>query len=209
MLSCSRGTLREILRELEHSGYITKKHSIGNFIHPSAFSMKGRVAQFPRFTELIQDAGMGPRVLMLDKDEDGCGEPPHRQVFQTTPDFFADTDYSVHLYFANERPAICCDCYVPRAIIFRSSDHIGQHISLFDYLNQYCNQQIEQVCVHFYIEEAGPRLSRLLAVPEGTALLMWEECYYNFCDEVICVAYNYFNIDVLPLSMLRRYEGKM
>lgn len=205
MLSCSRGMLREILRELEHAGFVTKKQGIGNFIHPSAFARLGWIAESSQFQDIILATGKRPRVEMISRDAP-CKAPPVRGRFSRRPEQFAGTDHTVHIFYADDVPAICCEYFIPREIVFRESPEASQHIRLYDYLNEYCGQKIEQKSVEFVIERTDAALAGYLQVPEGKLLLLWEETYYNYCDEVVCMAQNTFNLDVLPMSLLRQHE---
>lgn len=205
MLACSRGMLREILRELEHAGFVTKKQGIGNFIHPSAFERLGWIAESSQFQDSILATGKRPRVQMMCR-ESPCKSLPTRGRFGKKPEQFADTDYTIHIFYADDVPAICCECFIPRAIVFRESPDSSQHIRLYDYLHEYCGQKIEQKSVEFAIERADAALAGHLQVPLGKPLLLWEETYYNYCDEVVCMAQNTFNLDVLPISLLRQHE---
>ena len=205
MLSCSRGMLREILRDFELNGYITKKHSIGNFIHPSAFKMKSRIEIYSRFLDLISDAGYEASVKLLSSDP-AHTEPPRLEKFRIDRSFFDSTDYTERLYFAGERPAIFCECFIPRDIIIRDVEDLNARITLFNFLRTYCNQEIQQIHIHFSIELADERLADILDVEPGKPLLLWEEGFHNYCDELICASYNYFDLDLIPLSMLKIFQ---
>lgn len=208
MLSCSRGMLREILRDLELSGYITKKHSVGNFIHPSAFKMKSRVEIYSRFLDLISDAGYEASVKLLRSDPDHT-DPPKLDKYRIDPAFFSSTDYTERLYFASDRPAIFCECYIPQEIIIRDVENSEARITLFNFLRTYCNQEIQQIHIHFSIELCDKRLANILDVELGKPLYLWEEGFHNYCDELICASYNYFNLDLIPLSMLKIFQTPM
>ncbi|MEL7610266.1 MAG: GntR family transcriptional regulator [Bacillota bacterium] len=205
MLSCSRGMLREILRDLELNGYITKKHSIGNFIHPSSFKMKSRIEIYSRFLDLISDAGYEASVKLLYSDPEHT-QSPKLAKYRIDPAFFHSTDYTERLYLAGDHPAIFCECFVPRDIIIRDIEDQNARITLFNFLRTYCNQEIQQIHIHFSIELADERIANILDVEPGKPLYLWEEGFHNYCDELICASYNYFNLDLVPLSMLKIFQ---
>lgn len=204
MMDCSRGTIREILKELEYKGYITKKHSVGNFIHPSAFKARMRIELYASFHDLIQSGGMEPSVKVLHVSGTTMPLPEATRKRLRLPD--EGHDYTERMYHADGRPAILSKCYIPKGIMLIPAKNSETDSTLYDFLKKYCNQEIEQMQIYFFIVETDEQLSALFQVERGKPLLLWEESFYNYCDEIVAVCYNYFNLDIMQLSMLKRYQ---
>lgn len=204
MLDCSRGTIREILKELEYKGYITKKHSVGNFIHPSAFKTRMRVELYTSFHDLIQSGGYAPCVKVLHVSGTTVSIPEDtRRRLRLHDEAY---DYTERLYYADGKPAILSKCYIPKGIMLIPAKNSEGESTLYDFLKKYCNQEVEQMQIYFFIVEADEELAGLFQVEPGKPLLLWEEAFYNYCDEVVAVSYDYFNLDIMQLSMLKRYQ---
>ena len=203
MLSCSRGMLREILQELEYKGYITKKHRVGNFIHPSAFHTKMRIELYTSFHDLILSGGYEPSVKVIKYIGNTMDIPAATQErLRIQNDEGAD--YTERMYFADGQPVILSKCYIPKGIMLRQ--RCEDCSTLSDFLNRFCNQEVEQMQLHFFIEQANEELAGIFKVPQGKPLLLWEEAFYNYCDEIVAISHNYFNMDIMQLSMLKRYQ---
>lgn len=203
MLSCSKGTLREILKELEFKGYITKKQSIGNFIHPSAFQAKMRIELCTGFRDLIRSGGFEPSVKIIKHMGDTTDIPPavQERMGIQSGEGAKETE---RLYFADGQPAILSKWYIPKGIVLRDGSEEGA--TLFDLLKRFCDQEVEQIQLHFFIEQAEGEVAGFLSIEPGKPLLLWEETAYNYCDEIIAVSHNYFNQDIMQLSMFKRYQ---
>ena len=205
MLNCSRGTLREILKELEYKGFITKKHSVGNFIHPSAFETTMRIELYSSFHDLIRDGGYEPSVRVLHVSGNTTDIPEEtRERLRIKNEEGAD--YTERMYYANGKPAILSKCYIPKGIMLLPGQNSEGSSTLYDFLKKYCNQEVEQMQIYFFIVRADQELSELFAVPENKPLLLWEEAFYNYCDEIVSISHNYFNLDIMQLSTLKRYQ---
>ncbi len=206
LLDCSRGTLREILKDLEVKGYVSKKHSVGNFLHPSAFATRMRIDLITDFNDLIADGGYTPSVKLITGADDRADiQSFTRERLGLSLD--AQLEYTERVYYADDRPAIFCRNYVPRDIIIMERRAPTGDSTLFEYLKKYCSQEIEQAQVMFRIMQADAYKAKLMEVAEGAPLLLLEEAFYNYYDEVVSVSYNHFNLDVVQLSMLKRYNS--
>lgn len=205
MLNCSRGTLREILKELEYKGYITKKHSVGNFIHPSAFETTMRIELYSSFHDLITDGGYTPSVKVLHYSGDTMDIPEDtkRRLCIKNQE---GADYTERMYYADGKPAILSKCYIPKGIMLLPGQNSEGSSTLYDFLRKYCNQEVEQMQIYFFIEKADEETAALFEVPVGKPLLLWEEAFYNYYDEIVSISHNYFNLDVMQLTMLKRYQ---
>ena len=205
MLSCSRGMLREILQELEYKGYITKKHRVGNFIHPSAFHTKMRIELYTSFHDLILSGGYEPSVKVIKYIGNTMDIPAATQE-RLRMQNDEGADYTERVYFADGKPAILSKCFIPKGIMLRQGYNSEDGSTLFDFLKRFCNQEVEQMQLHFFIEQAAGELTEIFRVPQGKPLLLWEEAFYNYCNEIVAISYSYFNMDIMQLSMLKRYQ---
>jgi len=206
MLSCSRSMLREILAELEQKGFVTKRHSVGNFVHPRAFSATMRPDIYPRFVDLIARAGYKPSIVVVEHSDDTSFLTDDVRK-QLELDKTEGVNYTERLYYADSVPAILCRCYIPSRLILRSDAPVSRGDRLLgNYFRTYCDQEIAQLQKQYLIEQADERMARLMDVPVGKPLQVWWESYYNCHDEMICLCVVYHNLDVMKLVTFNRYQ---
>lgn len=203
ILDASRGTIREILRELERQGFINKRHSIGNFILPSAFTTKMRIDLFSDFKDLIIDGGYIPEIINI---------PVNKQEQIISVETLAvfsvqkaeDLIIIKRLYKADGRPAILSRFYLPCRIISKPIDSARTLGSLYSFFEAYTRQVIDHSALSFGIRILTPEEAGYMGLPAQKPLLFWNQIFYNFYDEVICNAHTFFDLDVVPLTMIRK-----
>ena len=206
-LGVSRGTIREVMQTLAREGIISKKHGLGNFVHRSAIDTKMRIDTIQDFRQMIESGGYAARMEKIGNSEEVLIDDA----------FFAKTAELLHvrgkdelitlqsLYYADETPAIYSQVFVPRDIIFEDPDKETKK-TLFEFLEEFCNQTVEQTIIKFAPHCASGIPAELLNLEENSPFILWEEYYYNIFDEVICVALTHFHPDFMEFTMLRKAE---
>ncbi len=206
-LGVSRGTVREVMQTLAREGIISKKHGLGNFVHRSAIESKMRIDTIQDFIQMIENGGYEARMEKIGSS----------QEVLIDENFFAKTAPLMHienkedlitlqsLYYADQRPAIYSQVFVPKDIILDDPDKETKK-TLFEFLEEFCNQTIEQTIIKFAPKSADEEVADMLQMKEGVPFILWEEYYYNIYDEVICVALTHFHPDFMEFTMLRKAE---
>lgn len=206
-LGVSRGTIREVMQTLAKEGIISKKHGLGNFVHRSAIDTKMRIDTIQDFMQMIESGGYEARMEKIGNSSD----------IVIKDDFFEKTADLLHidskedlitlqsLYYANEIPAIYSQVFVPKDIIFEDPDKEIKK-TLFQFLDEFCNQTVEQTIIKFAPHSARGITAEMLKLEENSPFILWEEYYYNIYDEVICVALTHFHPNFMEFTMLRKAE---
>lgn len=205
-LDVSRGTIREVLRALDRAGIISKKHGFGNFVHASALQAKMRIDQIEEFYALIEDGGYKASITIEEQaarlilPDDTIRKQLQLEENELT--VFFDC-----LYHANDNPAIYCEIFLPRRIFFEQPAGKPVVRSIFEFLRTNCKQEVEHTLIWFVPVLADAKLAELLKLPPQSPLIVWEELYYNFFDEVICSSKSYFSPQIMKFCMLRKLDG--
>ena len=120
VLDASRGTVREVLRSLARQGVISKKHGIGNFVHPRTLNMRMRMDEISNFIHLIEDGGY-EATLIKDQDPFEYSLPPEgpadglENYLEKNLQYFCFT----RIYLADQRPAVYTQLYIPKHLFLR------------------------------------------------------------------------------------------
>ncbi len=204
-LGVCRSALREIMRDMEREGYISKKQGLGNFVHQSALNKKMRIDLLNDFHSLLKEAGFDYESNELEASE---RDKENIELLKREFPYEKIDDFYLHgrMYFIEGIPAIYSMLYIPKCIMLKE---VGTHESLnikgvFDYMELCCNQNIEQMIIDFDVLPADKHFASKLSVTEGYPLMQWYEVYYNFFDEAVCASISYFNPSKIKFSMLRK-----
>ena len=206
-LGVSRGTIREAMQTLAREGIISKRHGLGNFVHRSAIESKMRIDAIQDFYDMIESGGDTSRFEKVGKSSEVLIDD----------EFFLKTKHLLHIeskedlitlqsiYYADESPAIYSQVFVPKDIILEDPEKEVKR-TLIQFLEEFCNQIVEQTIIRFFPKSATGRAATMLKLEENSPFIQWEEYYYNIFDEVICVALTYFHPRYMEFSMLRKAE---
>ncbi len=207
-LGVSRGTIREVMQTLAREGIISKKHGLGNFVHRSAIQSKMRIDTIQDFLQMIENGGYEARMEKIGSSQEVIIDD----------DFFQKTAPLLHLgskedlvtlqsiYYADDHPAIYSQVFIPKDIIFDDPDKTIKR-TLFQFLEEFCNQTVEQTIIKFSPTGAKGIVCSMLRLEQNAPIILWEEYYYNIFDEVICVALTHFHPRYMEFTMLRKAEA--
>ncbi|QRN85239.1 GntR family transcriptional regulator [Clostridia bacterium] len=206
-LGVSRGTIREVMQTLAREGIISKKHGLGNFVHKSAIETKMRIDTIQDFVKMIESGGYEARMEKIGSSKDVLIEDEFFEKASSNLNIENKEDLInlQSLYYADAKPAIFTQVYIPKDIILDDPDKEIKE-SLFKFLDAFCNQTIEQTIIKFEPRLASGIAAEMLEMKHNEPLIMWEEYYYNIYDEVVCVALAHFHPEFMKFTMLRKAE---
>lgn len=205
LLDASRGTVREVLRSLTRKGVITKKHGIGNFVHPRTLSMKMRMDEISNFLHLIEDGGY-EATMIKDRDPFEYSLPQESSAGCLEMYLEKDLQYLCfnRIYLADLQPAIYAQMYIPKHLFSHPSLGDVRYLSLFDFIKKHLGQDLEQAMIWITPEVANDEIAEKLNISPGTAVLVWDELFCNYKDEIIGYSKTHFNPFIMKVSMLRK-----
>jgi GntR family transcriptional regulator len=205
LLDASRGTVREVLRSLARKGVISKKHGIGNFVHPRTLNMKMRFDEITDFIHLIEDGGY-EASLVKDRDPADYYLPQDGSAGSFEKFLDKDLEYLcfTRIYLADGKPCVYCQLFFPKHLLTRPPFSAVTHDNLIDFVKSHFDQDIEQAMVWINPETASQEIAEKFDLAPGTAVLAWDELFCNYKDEIIGYSKTHFNPDIMNVCMLKK-----
>jgi GntR family transcriptional regulator len=201
-LGVSRTTIRDALSRLELEGTIFRKQGAGTFVNRASLQIKTRLEEIWGYEAMLQDHGYTPSTQILGVEEQAAGG-------QVAADLGLAPEEPIlvvkKLFLADNQPVIFTLNHIPVELIKSGYPQEAFHQPIFQFLANYCQQQLS-----YYLSEIVPLLApdwlaNLLHLPQApTPLLSFEEIGYNQDHQPILRAASYFRDDLLRLRLMRR-----
>jgi GntR family transcriptional regulator len=200
ILDASRNTVREALMYLERGGVITKRQGSGNFFHRSVLDVRAHVDTAISFAEVISRKGLEPSATPLSVIDHRTDSAMAQNLLLPNNTVFQVLERS---YLANGQLAVYCLNFVPRDAISnpKSDAYLG---SIFAFLKECCGQDLCHTIEEISTKSATAQIASVLHVPEGHAVMVWEETHYNVSDQAVAVTMAYMNSDLTRLVLLHK-----
>ena len=190
-LGVSRTTIREALASLSREGIISKRHGIGNLIHPSTLNSRMRIDRYQDFVAILEDAGHQVEVQRLS--------------YQWQPD---EKNLFIELcYLADGEHAIAVEVFIPKEQLKKDpTDDTSLYNTLPEFLNQYAVEPVSHSICLFRPVVADKESAKRLHISAGSPILEWEESFYSVFDTLLAETLIFFNPSVVSFSLLRKWE---
>lgn len=203
-LNVSRNTIRDALSRLEMEGVIFRRQGAGTFINHTLTMVKTRLEEIVPYETLIREHGFTPSIQITGVDE----KPVDPQVIASLDLTPEDTVLTIQkLFLADAEPVIFNITYLPTKLIKRPYTPEDFRIPIFQFLSQFCQQELA-----YYLSEIVPLtapawlVDRLALGQPNIALLSFKELGHNSNHEPLIKATSYFRDDLLRLRLIRRYR---
>lgn len=201
-IGVSLSTVREALLMLTREGVITKKHGLGNFVHRSALQAKMRVDLVTDFIELLEGSGYEVRLVQsgfrMEEADALIAQRLHleerEELLTYTRSFYAGEELAIHSL--NRIPS--------RLLVKTTSDAIVER-TIYDFVWKYCQEDLAHSILEFVPHIAEENEQRLFDLPKSTAMIVWEEIFYNLQDQPVCFNHVFFNPNIVKMKMLRKW----
>ena len=203
LFGISRVKLRDSLAALQSNGYIIRKKGSGTRINKYILAERARLDIDVYFEELVASSGFKPSTLVrnitaLHQVPDGV-----RSRLEMSD---KGTVYKIEkTIFADGVPAIFLTDYVPYKYYNRDEIDVALLAkSTFWFVQNYCDELLDNLIVHIAAINAEGRLAKELALPEGSAILQLSSICYNQSLAPIMYSVECYNTALLPLSFQKR-----
>ncbi|HBT47583.1 MAG TPA: hypothetical protein DEA73_06860 [Peptococcaceae bacterium] len=202
-LGISRATIREALMILAREGVVSKKHGVGNFVHPSALENRMRIDLISDIARLLKASGYQVAVAHRNFREE---EPPPyvAEKLRLAPE---ETRLYVfdRLYLADGRTAVFITIRIPRFHVVTDIKDLPAGLTIVDVLKGCCNAEVSHSILTFQPLLADDRLVEIFELPEARPLISWEELFFDLYDQRLCYNTIIFHPRIVQLSMLRKW----
>ncbi len=204
-LGVSRLTLREAMGYLETDGFIQRRRGVGTFVmEPSGARFGGGLERLETMRSLAEIAGLeaetvAREVMLVSATAELAS---HLEVPEGSELIRVQTIQAI-----NDRRIACFDAFCSLSLVDYEVISHGTG-SLLEYLIDEGAHVPYQTHSRIYAVNADSRLSRILGVAEGTAVLHLRETYFLPNRKPIVIAYNHFITDSFNFYINRRVPGR-
>jgi DNA-binding GntR family transcriptional regulator len=169
--SVSRATVREALQSLENEGVVRRVHGSGTFVNQVQPRVSGALDVDLGVTEAVQAANQRLGVQVLRAETTAA---PREIAEQLALPPVGRILLIERIILANDRPAALAVDAIPSRIAQTATTGY-QDGSVYRHLERDCGVVLVGGVAHVSAVEADARMSRLLKVDEGDALLRMEQ----------------------------------
>lgn len=177
----SRTTVRLALQELEHMGFIYKKHGKGTFVSSISDSILNLSGAYS-FTEQMKSLGKVPETKILDFNIIKANK-----YFSENLDIHQGTQLIKikRLRLADGKPMMVERTYLPYKKFNTLTKKMLEEKPMYDIFSDTYKEIVKYAEEEFYASIVGANDSLLIEVPEGAATLNLVRKTYNVTNEVI------------------------
>ncbi len=118
--------------------------------------------------------------------------------FRTLLEFYERT------IFADGKPAVHCDNWLPAKLFQKVPENFETPLSLFDIFWLYFGKEMAYGHMRFLPYLTTELEEKQIGVPVGSTIIIMVELYYSIEDIPMAYSYNKFNHDYVQISMLSR-----
>ncbi|MGI9951468.1 GntR family transcriptional regulator [Moorellaceae bacterium AZ2] len=202
-LGISRATIREALMILAREGVVSKKHGVGNFVHPSALENRMRIDLISDIARLLKASGYEVAVEHRNFREEEL-IPDIAEKLRLVPGETRLYTFN-RLYLADGRVAVFITIRIPRTHVVKDIRELPAGPTIVDVLKACCNAELSHSILTFQPLLADARLVDIFDLPEIRPLISWEELFFDLYDRRICFNTIVFHPRIVQLSMLRKW----
>ncbi|OHD79638.1 MAG: hypothetical protein A3J97_11500 [Spirochaetes bacterium RIFOXYC1_FULL_54_7] len=200
-LGMSRETIRKAMTTLIQEGIITRRHGKGNYGHPSLTNLNMRIDLNSDFRRILTSRGYTVRSFR----SGGVVATPSAGMIKRMPEAEGSAVVAFDLdLLADGRPAIHGSVQLLRDIVTRIPQ-AGEYVdNINEYLKDHCQTESNHTTA-WLLAENNAAMARHFSLEPGTALLCWEEIYYDITDRKMGYVKIYFNPEIMDLSLLLKF----
>jgi len=202
-MSISRTQLRDSLSQLESRGYISRRRGLGTLINRHVLALGIRADVETEFRKIITEMGMEPGIASTHIQEIFSDEAisSKLEIRSGSPVYCIG-----RLITADGREVIYCEDYLPHQHI-RRFDYTDDDLAkpVFDFLEQFCDEQVYMDITRMKPMGADERLASLLNGSVGDPLMRLDEVAYNFEGVPLIWSMEYYVADIAEHTLLRRW----
>lgn len=205
-MNVSRTAIRDALSALEQEGYISRRRGTGTIINRHVVNVAVRFDGEEEFMKIVEKSGYEPALGYLDMgmmtaDEEVAGR---LQVDVGTAVFSV-----TRVITADGIPVIYCVDYIPAAAI-RDESYTAEDLKspIFEFLSKYCGLEGAMDLTDLHAANAKGDVAERLSIPEGAAVLRFDEVWYEFGGTPILYAREFYREGMVTHTILRNRHEK-
>lgn len=203
-LGISRATIREALMILAREGVVSKKHGVGNFVHPSALENRMRIDLISDIAGLLQSSGYSVTLEHRDFREEEITADIAEKL--KLPHAAGRLYTFTRLYLADSQIAVFITIRIPKIYVVQDISQLPAAFTIVEVLQTCCHVEVSHSILTFQPLVADAGLVQAFKLPGPRPVISWEELFFDIFDRRICYNTIIFNPQIVQLSMLRKWR---
>ncbi len=180
-LGVSRNTLREAYVTLENEGVIVRRHGIGTFVAQPPI-IQDSLNEFSPFAQIIQDVGYTPRFKTLATEIIEASREVRDALHLNGS---STVRYIQRIVFADKKPVIYVEDYVPTDIDLQVSDWDDFEGNLVEVLAKNLDTSLHQIQSQIRAQSLPADISSYIELPVGTPILGVRSTIYTQDNQAV------------------------
>lgn len=205
-LNVSRTAIRDALSAMEQEGYVSRRRGTGTIINRHVVNVAVRFDGEEEFLRIVEKSGYTPGIRFLGAQVIPAEERITRRL-SITPD--SEVLLVGRIITADGTPVILCMDYIPMQLVrSRSYTEEDLKVPIFDFLNRFCSVEGCMDLTELHARNATEKVADALEIPVGTAVLNFDEIWYDFDGVPILYADEYYREGLITHTILRKRQEK-
>lgn len=200
-LGVSRTTIRDALSRLENEGAVYRRQGSGTYVNKPGLQIKTRLEEIWSYEAVLRAHGYTPSTRILDVR---VVHAVDRDVEELKVARGEELIVVEKLFLEDEDPVILTVNRIPRRLVTATYEDDDWHLPIYKFLWEHGQQRLV-----YYLSDIVPiisdeKLSSILQIKQGVALLAFEEVGYNDENVPILLTSSYIRDDLLRFRLIRR-----
>lgn len=200
-LGVSRTTIRDALSRLENEGAVYRRQGSGTYVNNPGLQIRTRLEEIWSYEAVLRAHGYTPSTQILDVHSRIAVADGELDLAIARGDELVIVE---KLFLEDEQPVILTINRMPRKLFTQPYVKDDWHLPIYQLLGEKAQQRLAYYLSDIVPVNADEKLSAILHVKAGTALLSFEEVGYNDENDAILSTSSYIRDDLLRLRLIRR-----
>lgn len=202
-LNVSRATLREGLSRLERSGFITKRHGVGNMANPSVLNTPMRFDAEINLRRMLESGGGTVNTIRLTPyltEKEPFEISAFSHITFPCPWIIQRSEHTVD----DETAVLTFNVFPSTARLPEEGELSGT--SYRELIGIMAGEELSHTITAFSACPAWPELSVLFGITVDVPILFWRQKSFGMSDDMICESFVFFNPRLVTLHSFNRWE---
>lgn len=205
-LGVSRTAIRDALSAMEQEGYISRRRGTGTLINRHVVNVAVRFDGEEEFLKIVEKSGYAPEINFLGFEEMEADALVANRLHISVGSKVLSVG---RIVTADGTPVIYCIDYIPMQLL-RRHDYSENDLKkpIFDFLRDYCGTDGSMDLTELHARNAEEPVASALDITPGTAVLNFDEVWYDFDGAPILYAVEYYREGMITHTILRKRQEK-
>lgn len=200
-LGVSRTTIRDALSRLENEGAVYRRQGSGTYVNKPGLQIRTRLEEIWSYEAVLRAHGYTPSTRILDVRVVHAVDKDVEELKVARGEELLVVE---KLFLEDEEPVILTVNRIPRRLVTATYEDDDWHLPIYKFLWEHGQQRLV-----YYLSDIVPiisdeKLSSILQIHQGVALLAFEEVGYNDENVPILLTSSYIRDDLLRFRLIRR-----